>query len=168
MSTHTPLPGDIGLVRIPGIVGWFIALGQLILGDASRFTHAFIVVDDHRAFSAQPKGAGYDNLQSYIAHGAAFGRHIPLTPEERVRIVMAATSLLGTKYSFLDYFALALHRFHIRPKFVERYVTDSGHMICSQLVDRVYLKAGIHLFSDGRLSQDVTPGDLANVLIEEW
>ena len=168
MPKRAPLPGDIGLVRIPGIAGWFIALGQLLLGDASRFSHAFIVVDGTRALSAQPRGAGYDSLQTYISLGAAFGRGIPLTPEERTRIVMAATNLLGTPYSFLDYFALALHRFRIRPKFVERYVTNSGHMICSQLVDQVYLRAGVHLFADGRLSQDVTPGDIANVLIEEW
>ena len=168
MSHYIPKPGDIGLVRIPGIAGWFIALGQLLLGDASRYTHAFIVVDGGRAISAQPKGAGYDNLTTYIELGAVFARNIPLTLEERTRIVMGATNLLGTPYSFLDYLALALHRFKIRPKFVERYITASRHMICSQLVDQVYLAAGIHLFSDGRLSQDVTPGDIANVLIEEW
>ena len=89
-------------------------------------------------------------------------------PEQRVRIVAEATALLGTPYSFLDYLALALHRFKVRPKCIEGRVTDSGHLICSQLVDQVYLAAGIHLFADGRMSQDVTPGDIANVLIEAW
>ena len=163
-----PLPGDIGLVRIPGRMGWLIAFGQLLLGDASKYTHAFIVINDQHSISASPGGAGWDNLNTYIGHGAAFGRNIPLTTDQRVRIVAEAEALLGTPYSFLDYLALGLHRFKIRPKFIEKRVTDSGHMICSQLVDQCYLRAGIHLFSDGRLSQDVTPGDIANILIEDW
>lgn len=163
-----PMPGDIGLVRIPGYMGWLIAFGQLLLGDASKYTHAFIVIDDHRSISASPGGAGWDNLTTYISLGAAFGRNVPLTLNQRLRIVTEATALLGTPYSFLDYVAIALHRFKIRPKFIEKRVTDSGHMICSQLVDQCYLRAGIHLFADGRLSQDVTPGDLANILIEDW
>ena len=163
-----PQPGDIGLVRIPGYVGWLIAFGQLLLGDASKYTHAFIVIDDKHSISASPGGAGWDNLDTYISHGAAFGRNIPLTSEQRELIVESAVLLLGTPYSFLDYLAIGLHRFKIRPKFIEKRVTDSGHMICSQLVDQCYLRAGIHLFEDGRLSQDVTPGDIANVLIEAW
>ena len=163
-----PKPGDIGLVRIPGYMGRLIAFGQLLLGDASKYTHAFIVIDEKHSISAAPGGAGWDNLDTYISHGAAFGRNIPLTTEQRARIIIAAESLLGTPYSFLDYLAIGLHRFKIRPKFIEKRVTDSGHMICSQLVDQCYLRAGVHLFADGRLSQDVTPGDIANVLIEDW
>ena len=163
-----PKPGDIGLVRIPGYMGWLIAFGQLLMGDASKYTHAFVVIDEKHSISASPGGAGWDNLETYMSHGSAFGWNIPLTPDQRAQIVAAAESLIGTPYSFLDYLALALHRFKIRPKFIEKRVTDSGHMICSQLVDQCYLRAGIHLFEDGRLSQDVTPGDLANVLIEAW
>jgi hypothetical protein len=33
-------------------------------------------------------------------------------------------------------------------------------LICSQLVDRACELAGVHLFDDGRLSGQVTPGDL--------
>jgi hypothetical protein len=33
-------------------------------------------------------------------------------------------------------------------------------MICSQLVDTILCRAGYHLFADGRLPQDVTPGAL--------
>jgi hypothetical protein len=37
-------------------------------------------------------------------------------------------------------------------------------MICSQLVDEAYLRAGVHLFDDGRDPGDVTPGDLLYVI----
>ena len=171
MSVIKPLPGDIGLYRIPGIGGFLIGLGQLLLNDGSRYTHAFIVVDDFRAIAAQPSGARYDYLEQCYPEAVYSTGKLPLTDEQRVQIVAEATKLLGpppTPYSWLDYVAIGLHRFHIRLGFIERYVQDSGHMICSQLVDEVYKRAGVHLFSDGRLPQDVTPGDIANVLIEEW
>ena len=168
MLVVKPLPGDIGLYRIPGIGGFLIGLGQLLLGDASRYTHAFVVVDDFRAVAAQPSGARYDYLEQNYPKAIFSTGKLPLTDGQRLLLVIEATKLLGTPYSWLDYVAIGLHRFHIRPRFIERYVTDSGHMICSQLVDEVYKRAGIQLFNDGRLPQDVTPGDIANVLIEEW
>jgi cell wall-associated NlpC family hydrolase len=59
--------------------------------------------------------------------------------------------------------ALALLRLGVRPKWLTRYVADKGRLICSQLVDEAYRLGGIHLFNDGRPSQDVTPGDLTYV-----
>jgi hypothetical protein len=47
---------------------------------------------------------------------------------------------------------------------VTDFIADSGHLICSQLVDLCYLRAGAHLFDDGRLPGDVTPGDLWKLL----
>ena len=81
----------------------------------------------------------------------------------RLRVVQHAHRLLGTPYSFLDYLALGLH--HLLPgarvtAWARDRVQDSGHLICSAYVDRVYDHAGIHLYDDGRLSGDVTPSDL--------
>lgn len=170
MCKKPPLPGDIGLSRTPGVVGFLISLGQLLLGDPSPFTHTFIVIDGTRVLGAQPGGARYGSLKRYIDEDKAVfttGR-IPLTKEQRDSIVAEANKLLGTPYSYLDYLAIALHRFHVRFAFIEDYILNSGHMICSQLTDEVYRRAGIQLFDDGRLPHDVTPGDIANMLIEEW
>ncbi|MCU1617211.1 MAG: hypothetical protein JWO98_4751 [Frankiales bacterium] len=90
----------------------------------------------------------------------------------RARVVAEAKKLVGVPYSPLDYVALALvHLENLltgrsRPtwrltKWIRRRVQSSGHMICSQLVDAVYERAGIHLFHDGRLPGDVMPSDLA-------
>jgi len=169
MRRHEPQPGDIGLSRITGFTGLFISFGQWLIGDASRYTHAFIVVDDTTVVEAMPGGASYGSLQHYLDNGAVFssGKIVP-TDEQRAFIVTDARSLIGTPYSFLDYLAIGLHRLGMRPRFIEKYVSSNKHMICSQLVDYVYCRAGIHLFFDARLSQNVTPGDIANVLIEEW
>lgn len=169
MRRYEPQPGDIGLSRMPGVAGWFVSLGQWLIGDASRYTHAFIVVDGGRVVQAMPGGARYGSLQHYLDGGAVFSSgKINPTDEQRAFIVQEAKALIGTPYSFLDYAAIGLHRIGIRPRLIERYVSSNAHMICSQLVDYVYCKAGIHLFFDARLSQNVTPGDIANVLIEEW
>jgi hypothetical protein len=44
-------------------------------------------------------------------------------------------------------------------------LSDNGRLICSQAIDVEYLKAGIHLFTDGRLSGLVSPGDLDRLLL---
>lgn len=161
------MPGDFGLTRIRGIVGWWIGLGQLITGDASRYTHAFIVLDDDTVVEAMPGGAIITPLSFY--EGSAVYSRLELTDEQRAAIVREAKSLKGIPYSFLDYLALALAHFGIKPKKLRKYIQSKGHMICSQLVDEVYRRAGVHMFNDGRLPQDVTPGDLANYLIErDW
>jgi len=169
MARLDPQPGDIVLSRISGATGFLIALGQLLVGDASRYTHAGVVVEDGNVVEAEPGGARLGSVQYYLENKAVFATgRIPLTEEQRQKIVDEATSLVGTPYSFVEYLAIGLHRFGLRLGCIDRYITDSGHMICSQLVDEVYRRAGVHLFNDGRLPQDVTPGDIANVLIEEW
>lgn len=158
-------PGDIGLTKIGGVLGFFVSLGQHLAGDSSRYTHAYIVLDDKTVIAAQPGGARIDKLSDY--KNKAIYIQMELTDEQRALIVKEARALDGLPYSFLDYLALALTRFGIRPKWLRNYIKDTGHMICSQMCDEVYRRAGINLFNDGRMPQDVTPGDLLYVLARE-
>lgn len=66
----------------------------------------------------------------------------------------------GIPYNYLDYLAIGLEHFKIDLPIVRNRVRREDRMICSQLVDYIYKQNGIHLFTDGRLPQDVTPGDL--------
>lgn len=161
----TPKPGDFGLVKIGGILGFFVSLGQHLAGDSSKYTHAYIVLDGGTVLAAQPGGARIDKLSKY--DNQAIYSNIDLTDDQRHAIVEQARALEGLSYSFLDYLAIALARFGIKPKWLIKFIANKGHMICSQLVDFCYLKAGIHLFNDGRLPQEVTPGDLLYVLAGE-
>lgn len=157
--------GDIGLTTIGGFLGWWVSLGQHLTGDSSRYTHAYIVLDDNTVIAGQPGGARIDKLDIY--KNKAIYIQKDLTDQQRKDVVKHARGLLGVGYSFLDYLALALQHWGFNPRWLRKYIKSTGHMICSQLVDEVYKRAGIQLFNDGRESQDVTPGDLLYVLAGE-
>jgi hypothetical protein len=165
-----PAPGTFGLTRIGGLLGVLVSLGQWIVGDASRFSHAFVVLDDDTVLEAMPSGARIAPLAGVLGRRPlAFSWVIPLTPAQRADIVAAARALEGTEYGFSAYLHLALARFGIRWPWLIRYLERNRRLICSQLVDVAYRRAGVQLFVDGRGTYDVTPGDLANLLIErDW
>lgn len=156
-----PVLGDFGLVRGKGLVGLGIQFGQLFNGDGSEYTHAFIVVGDHECVEAAPLGARIADTSKY--KGRVVYSHFDLSPGERYEIVHRAVNLIGTPYYFIDYIALALHRAGIHA--FDHRMQRTDRLICSQLVDLTYEKAGVHLFDDGRTPSDVTPGDLANLLL---
>lgn len=160
----TPLPGDFALTKIGGLTGRFVAVGQALVGDAAPVQHAFIYVGDGQIVQAMPGGAELIRLEDASDPVAWSTGRIPLTDEQRYEIAEASVTLVGTPYSFLDYASIALAHWRIRPRRVRDYVADSGHMICSQLVDHVYRLADVDLLPETRLAGDVTPGDLWRVL----
>jgi hypothetical protein len=169
MDEFSPAAGTIGLVRVPGVFGWLIGLGQLLAGDASRYTHAFVVLDDGTLIEAMPGGARIVPLSTWPAERVAYGWIIPLTERQRAAVVAAARSYEGVGYGFVDYAALALARFGVRPAWLRRFIGSSRRVICSQLVVQAYRDAGVELFADGRAAMEVTPGDLANLMVErDW
>ncbi|MEW2302060.1 hypothetical protein AB0958_19140 [Streptomyces sp. NPDC006655] len=165
MIRSVPQPGDIGLTSITGPVGWLIKVGQWLNGDGfGAFQHAFIVLPGARLIEAMPGGALVDSLSKYDDRQVLYVSPADLTPAQRKAIADCALKYQGVPYSFLDYVALALHRFHIPVPGLRRYIESTGHMICSQLADRAYRDAGQILFRDGRWEGYVTPMALANEL----
>ena len=159
------LPGDVGFARIGGRVGALVNIGQAIIGDSCRYSHAWIAVDRGTVLEAMPGGA---RIRPYVDDGPVY--RLPLEGETCAQIALYGPHHVGAPYGFSDYLALALH--HLAPESaitsrVRAYVSSSGRMICSQLVDHVLCKAGYHLFDDGRLAQDVTPGDLWYACVDQ-
>jgi hypothetical protein len=72
--------------------------------------------------------------------------------------------MVGTPYSFLDYVAIAAHRFHLPIPGLKRFIASTRHEICSALVDEVYRRAGFALFSDARWPGYVVPAALWEAL----
>lgn len=172
----TPQPGYIGLTRIQGDVGFGIRVGQFLnkvgwkpwlwarLWKLSGFEHAFVFTGALQSqdgiVEAEPGGAVHVPLH-YDA--ASIRWLVPPTPPIGVKTAVAAVGMIHTPYSFADYAALALLRLRIPSKHLRTYVADSGHLICSALVDRAAMLAGWRLFDDNRPVGDVTPEDLAQL-----
>jgi uncharacterized protein YycO len=159
-----PQPADFGLCRIPGYVGLAARIGIWLNGDGWHDSqHAFLVLDGDELLEAMPGGARVRPLTDADRTRATYSDW-DLTDEQRAAICTYGRTLVGTPYSILDYLSLALVRLRIRPPGLTKYIASTKSMICSQLVDTAYLRAGVHLFHDGRWSGDVTPGDLRKVL----
>ncbi len=160
----TPQPGDFALTKIRGLAGAFVSAGQYLVGDGAPVHHAFVYVGNGRIVQAMPGGAELIRLEEASEPVIWSTGRFDLSVPQRMRICYEARSLVGTPYSFLDYASIALAHWRIRPQWVRDYVAATGHMICSQLVDEVYRRAGVDLFADERIPGDVTPGDLYKVL----
>jgi len=178
------LPGDIMFARhvTPWSADLLILAGQTFLGQPGYPHHVGVVVQaakdmygtpgvlraGPRLMQAMPGGAEDVELTAdYWTKDYAYLRpaYVAGYNGMALRVAAAAVSYLGTPYSFLDYAALTALRLGIDPLSVREYVTSSEHMICSQLADQALSDAGFHMFTDGRLPQDVTPSALYGRLL---
>jgi cell wall-associated NlpC family hydrolase len=150
--------GQFGVVRTTSLAAWVIRLGT-----RSQVNHAYIYVSDNYIVEAQPHGAVMRHASKYAGSPTS---SFNLTPEEQARVRAAALALVGTSYNFLDIAVLALLSLGVRWAWLQKRAQSSAALICSQLVDRAYRNAGIHLYDDGRPDGEVTPGDLLLLLAE--
>lgn len=170
----SPQPGDWAVCSVGGPGGKLIELGEYLNGDGFvPYEHAFIYIGGGLILQAEPGGS---DIVPYTERGAELwsSGKIPLTAAQRAQVPVLARQLKGIPYSWLDYAALAGHRLHVPglpvwpgphgPVTLKGFIADSGHEICSQLVDTFMLRLGIHLFKDGRWPGYVTPADLAELL----
>jgi uncharacterized protein YycO len=156
------------LTRIVGPVGWLIRFGQWLNGDGfSSFEHAFLVLDGGQLIEAQPGGARIAPLAKYVGRQVLYVAPAGLTGEQRNAVCDAAEQYVGVGYGWLDYLALAAHRFHLPVPGLRRYIASSRRMICSQLADQAYQDAGVQLFADGRWPGYVCPADLYQLLAHD-
>jgi len=176
-------PGDIILLKIKGLVGLGVRVMQWINKDASKWTHAAMVLDDNTVFEAQPGGAVITPLGHYadrqavrvafyqepvrLGGNAIAYRLKPLDDviqdHHRAAMVKQARRMEGLGYNWTTYFYLAAYRLGLHTDWIKWHVQNSDRVICSQAVDLIYDDNMVHLFADGRMPYDVTPGDLARL-----
>jgi hypothetical protein len=162
--TYTPHPGDGFLVPMPGWGGAAIRVAQKFAGDGwTKYQHAGMIVGEvdgyqgTRTIEAYPGGAIVGRLDRFDADTIVWLR---CPPQYRDAVAAAALSFRGTPYSFADYAALGLHRFHVPAPRLKAFIESRKSMICSQLVDAAAMEGGWHIFDDGRWPGFVTPNDL--------
>jgi uncharacterized protein YycO len=169
-NMQEPNPGDFGCVKLRGVVGPLITAGQVLNGsfrkEEEHYDHALIYIGNGVAFEARPGGADYVTLAN-TDYGEILWSTGTFTPTltQQEQILRWCQHYKGTPYSALDYFALSAHRLHIPAPGLRGYIEADGHLICSQLVDRVWNKSGIHLFAN-RWDGYVVPADLAGLLLK--
>lgn len=180
------LPGDFAAVHNAKSWDKLIHLGEILIGGFEDYEHAIVYVGgpEDLILEAEPHGAKLipfrdASIAQYDCLWSTTNDKLDLSPGQRELVPQICYPLKGVPYSALDYFALAAHKLHVpdlplwpggvnhphRLVTLSTYIDDSGHMICSQLVDRVRLLLGSHLFADNRWPGDVTPSDLGLVIL---
>lgn len=167
---YEPQLGDIGLTQIQGRVGAGIRFAQFLAGGGFwHYEHAFMVVNPNYTpepliIEAEPGGAQINPISRYVGYNVAYLR----CPEElRKSVAAEAFKYKDIGYSFLDYGSLFCRHIGIPAPHLRKYIRSTGHMICSQLVDKIALDGGWHLFEDGRWEGDVMPADITRLYIKQ-
>jgi hypothetical protein len=159
-----PELGAFGVTATSGWKAWVIRRVT-----HSAVNHAFIYVGDGQIVEAQPSGA---TVSPAVDYPNAIWSHVPLTTQQRHAINNAARGFTtandgkGIPYSWVDDACIGLadlFGWHV-PEPVRARLNRKSRLMCSQLVDRAYSMAGVHLFPDGRIDGDVSPGDLEHLI----
>ncbi len=166
MTARTPQPGDILLTRGTGIVPTLIrAITRSPVNHAGIVTGHTGELGLFYAVEALSQGV-VTRVRSLDRPNGDRVLIIRPTQSIAVRRRVAKAALNDADriprylYSWVDLLAAGALQYGIRPKLVRDIVARQDRRICSQEVDQAFLEAGVHLFTDGRLPQDVTPGDL--------
>lgn len=157
--------GDFGVTATGGTAAKLIRWGT-----QSSVNHAFVVIGGGYIIEADPGGAKVNHLSNY-PHAIFSTGSISLTDVQRLAIVDAAHDLLGTPYGWPDIVCIALAQRRLGGLMtssnpIAKRISREDRLICSQLVDKAYELAGVHLFTDGRLPGLVSPGDLLDLIID--
>ena len=162
-----PTAGSIGLVKVQGVTGDLIRLGQLLDGDGFEdFEHAFVLyvrgdsLESSMVVEAEVGGVRTASLAEYRGREVLW---LPCPSSASTAMQTSVMTYLGVPYSFTDYAAIAAH--HLRlpvSSLLEEIVKHSHHVICSQLAAACAEKAGWELAPVDFLWPGlVTPGRLA-------
>lgn len=145
--------GDFFTVQRNTPVGWLI---QLVT--KSHQSHAGVICgEDGRILEAEWRGARFNYIHRYPN---AKIHHVEMKDYQQQVFSAACQAAEGIPYGFLDIISIGLLQYGVKPAWLRNRVKKQSNAICSQLVDRLEWQAGVHLFNDGRIEQDVTPGDL--------
>lgn len=154
-----PQAGDFAVIRTRGPAAVVIRLVT-----RSEYNHAVFFISSTHVVEAKPHGAVISPWSKYAKCKFKISYGLPLNEQQRAAAPVAGILFVGTPYGWLDIFSVGLLQYGIKPKLVRDRVAHQINKICSQLVDQARLTLNDHLFCDGRLPQDVTPGDLGKLI----
>jgi hypothetical protein len=147
-------PGDAALVRPDSF------RGQIVSDFTnSRYCHIRLITSaDGDTIEADSNGAFRGRVRKGDVIVTA-----PLTDAQRALIPGIADQFVGVPYDWTDVIALGLSQLGFHSPRLARRIANPDRLFCSQLVDLVWHIAKFTAFTDGRLPQAVTPGDIADL-----
>lgn len=151
------IPGDVIFTNMSQPARVIVKTGQMILNDDCRYEHVAICVSHETGLEARPPAARFFKIEQ--AHPSLYFR-LPLSDDQRSLIQEQSWAADFPRYSWLTYPHLASIRLGLTNEGLSSKLMTSERRICSQLVDERLTKIGYHVFDDGRVYGDVTPGDL--------
>lgn len=165
---YTPEPGEFFVERTSGWAGRLIRIGT-----DSEVNHAGTYLGNGRTLEAQPGGARICSMSDARMDAVLWSGMNPLLRLSLVEgqaVVERARLHIGDRYSWVDVASIGWAKVtggHV-PSFIRDRLADPHMNMCSQLVDVIRTEVGLHLFRDGRLSGDVSPGDLRALISQRW
>jgi hypothetical protein len=171
----TPQPGDFAVINTVNETADIVQLLEMLGGGGfSEWNHAVVCVrvdPDGMVWIAEAEPGGAVDVPWHY-NGVPYRWSTGIIPASPA-VADAAVKYCcpgpwgshGVPYSFLDYAAIAAHAWHVPAPGLRAYISATGHQICSQLVDRCFQDAGLHLYSDNRWNGFVRPSDLGDLLV---
>jgi hypothetical protein len=146
------LTGQIGLLRNGNT---FITRG-IEWATYSHAHHVIVAISETQCVSAEPGGVRIRDISEY---GHVDWSRFDLTKYERFNIYVNAIKSLKLPYNYAIYPFLLAARITgvLVPDWIAAWLSKRRNVDCSQLVDDVYNKAGIDLFTAANVL--TTPGD---------
>lgn len=148
------LPGDVALFRPANWVGRTISVFTM-----SRYCHIRLIVTP----TGDTVEADFGGAVRGHVHKGDVVVSVPLSDDQRARIGAVAAPMVGIPYGLADILALGLAQLGVRLPSLARRIARPDRLFCSQLVDLAWGGVGYTAFHDGRLPQDVSPGDIADL-----
>jgi len=144
------LPGDVLVVRTPGVFAWAIRLGARLRGKPSLDNH--VAVMHHRdengvwwAIEGRPGGVGWVDATEYLHNQYTITNwQQEKDQSQRFLVIKIIEALLHTPYDWPAIAADAITDLHLPDLWAEKWSgKPPGHVVCSSLAAWGYYKAGL-------------------------
>lgn len=153
--------GDIIFCRSSSPISWIIR--NLT---NSEWSHCIVSVSDDNSYIMESdifqrcrvKRNRYDPEQTKTIR-------IPMTHEEQIQLLLFLLTYSDRGYDYRQIWGMFLRVIGLRKQ--ENLWNSRNKIICSELIDRAFLKAGIDLV-EGKRNGDVTPHDIYVALMEKY
>lgn len=171
-------PGDVVIVEMGiWIIRALIWIQAVVSGKAKYRKGGHVIVVSHRdaqgrlwGIEGRPGGIGWADLTKRDGKWGVSNVLQPKTDAQRLQIVQVMKQLLGLKYDYGAYIAIALNTVGISTDWTD-YKGENvpPHFICSAVADYVYEDVGLENPGGFKITRLTTPAEWCEFIVEsKW